>query len=127
MQDFAGPNLSLTKKGRVVVPAWVWDRTDLETLALANNGLSDISDRTGGFKRLRMLDLGHNKLAHLPDALGDLGGLTDFLYLHDNELTTLPEPQRERVRDNPEVVTHMPVLCDHAFTDSPVLVKVAPL
>jgi Leucine-rich repeat (LRR) protein len=65
------------------VPTWVWERTELETLVLADNGLSDLSDRIGGLKKLRMLDLGHNKLAHLPDALGDLGGLTDFLYLHE--------------------------------------------
>ena len=37
-----------------------------------------------------MLDLGHNELTQLPDALGDLDGLTDFLYLHDNRLNTLP-------------------------------------
>src|SRR3984885_5624839 len=91
MQDFAGPNLSLWKKGLGVVPAWVWERTELETLVLAGNGLSELSDRIGCLKKLRMLDLGHNKLACLPDALGDLAGLTDFLYLHDNELTTLPQ------------------------------------
>ena len=73
MQDFAGPNLSLWKKGLGVVPTWVWERTELETLVLADNGLSDLSGRIGGLKKLRMLDLGHNKLAHLPDALGDLG------------------------------------------------------
>ena len=37
-----------------------------------------------------MLDLGHNQLTRVPEALGDLEGLTDFLYLHDNRLTSLP-------------------------------------
>jgi hypothetical protein len=37
-----------------------------------------------------MLDLGHNELTEVPDALGELDGLTDFLYLHDNRLTHLP-------------------------------------
>ena len=121
MKDTADPNLSLWKKGLRVVPTWVWERTELETLVLADNGLSDLSDRIGGLKKLRMLDLGHNKLAGLPDALGDLSGLTDFLYLHDNGLTlfarqrtdrvasvasapceaALPKPQRERIRDLP--------------------------
>jgi len=57
---------------------------------LADNDLSDVSERIGGLKRLRMLDLGHNALTSVPDALGDLDGLTDFLYLHDNQLTALP-------------------------------------
>jgi len=95
MKDTADPNLSLWKKGLGVVPPWVWERTELETLVLADNGLSDLSDRIGGLKKLRMLDLGHNKLAGLPDALGDLSGLTDFLYLHDNRLTALPQSLRQ--------------------------------
>ena len=37
-----------------------------------------------------MLDLGHNALTQIPEGLGDLNGLTDFLYLHDNRLTSLP-------------------------------------
>ena len=41
-------------------------------------------------RKLRMLDLGHNRLTRAPDALGDLEGLTDFLYLHDNRLAVLP-------------------------------------
>src|SRR5216683_2795699 len=94
MKDPADPNLSLWNKGLGVVPTWVWERTELETLVLADNGLSDLSDRIGHLKKLRMLDLGHNKLARLPDALGDLSGLTDFLYLHDNRLTALPQSLR---------------------------------
>ena len=37
-----------------------------------------------------MLDLGHNQLTNVPDALGHLEALTDFLYLHDNQLRSLP-------------------------------------
>ena len=48
MKDSADPNLSLWKKGLGVVPTWVWERTELETLVLADNGLSDLSDRCRG-------------------------------------------------------------------------------
>jgi hypothetical protein len=37
-----------------------------------------------------MLDLGHNQLTSVPEALVDLNALTDFLYLHYNRLTLLP-------------------------------------
>ena len=50
-----------------------------------------MSEQIGRLKNLRMLDLGHNQLTSVPDALGDLDGLTDFLYLHDNRLTSLPQ------------------------------------
>jgi Leucine-rich repeat (LRR) protein len=83
-------HLSLWKKRLGRVPEWVWDRTELETLVLADNELSEVSGQIGRLKNLRMLDLGHNRLTHVPDALADLDGLTDFLYLHDNQLTSLP-------------------------------------
>jgi len=82
-----------------------------QTLILADNELSEVSEQIGCLKNLRVLDLGHNHLTSVPDALGDLDGLTDFLYLHDNQLTslpsslaqlkkiTLPEYQRERFCD----------------------------
>ena len=38
-----------------------------------------------------MLDLGHNLLTALPEAMGDPVGLSDFLYLSHNRLTTLPK------------------------------------
>ena len=57
---------------------------------LADNELSEVSGRVGRLKKLRMLDLGHNRLTEMPDTLADLDGLTDFLYLHDNQLTSLP-------------------------------------
>jgi Leucine-rich repeat (LRR) protein len=84
------PNLNLWKKRLGRVPEWVWERTDLETLVLADNQLSDLSGQIGRMKKLRMLDLGHNRLTHVPDAVAALDGLTDFLYLHDNQLSALP-------------------------------------
>jgi Leucine-rich repeat (LRR) protein len=84
------PNLNLWKKRLGRVPEWVWERIEIETLVLADNQLSEVSGQIGRMKKLRMLDLGHNRLTHVPDALAGLDGLTDFLYLHDNQLTSLP-------------------------------------
>lgn len=89
MQD-PSPQLNLWKKQLGRVPESVWEQTDLETLVLAENDLSEVSGQIGRLKRLRMLDLGHNQLTCVPDALADLDGLTDLLYLHDNRLTSLP-------------------------------------
>jgi Leucine-rich repeat (LRR) protein len=36
------------------------------------------------------VDLGHNRLAEVPEELGDLAELSDFLYLHDNQPEALP-------------------------------------
>ncbi|MGB7683568.1 MAG: leucine-rich repeat domain-containing protein, partial [Candidatus Acidiferrales bacterium] len=83
-------HLNLWKKQLGRVPDSVWAQTDLETLVLADNGLSAVSDQIGRLKKLRMLDLGHNKLTAVPDGLAGLEGLADFLYLHDNQLTSLP-------------------------------------
>ena len=83
-------HLNLWKKQLGCVPDYIWQQTELETLVLADNGLSEVSEQIGRLKTLRMLDLGHNELTRVPEALGDLDGLTDFLYLHDNRLTSLP-------------------------------------
>ncbi|HVN02558.1 MAG TPA: leucine-rich repeat domain-containing protein [Caulobacteraceae bacterium] len=85
-----GPDLSLWKQALGAVPDAVWARTDLRTLILADNDLTEISPRLGGLKALRTLDLGHNRLTALPESLGALEGLSDFLYLHDNRLAALP-------------------------------------
>src|SRR6478672_7429094 len=82
--------LNLWKKQLGAVPDWVWERTDVEALVLADNGLTRVSERIAALNRLRVLDLGHNHLAQVPAALGELEGLTDFLYLHDNRLEQLP-------------------------------------
>ena len=68
----------------------MWNQTELETLVLAENDLTEVSDQIGRLWKLRMLDLGHNQLTRVPDVLADLESLTDFLYLHDNRLTSLP-------------------------------------
>ena len=87
MPPSSRPHLNLWKQQLGVVPETVWERVELETLVLADNGLTSISDGLAKLKRLRMLDLGHNALASLPEAIGELDGLTDFLY----PLDSLPE------------------------------------
>jgi Leucine-rich repeat (LRR) protein len=87
----AMPHLNLWKQQLGHVPDTVWERTDLETLVLADNALCELSEHIARLTRLRMLDLGHNRLTRVPDAIGDLESLTDFLYLHDNRLVTLPD------------------------------------
>src|SRR5258708_25992833 len=81
--------LNLWKKDLRSVPDWVWERTTLETLILADNGLKEVSEKLGELTHLRTLDLGHNHLGSLPESLGKLTELSDFLYLHDNLLTNL--------------------------------------
>jgi Leucine-rich repeat (LRR) protein len=63
-------HLNLWKQNLGIVPEAVWERQDLETLVLADNGLREVSERLGGLRSLRMLDLGHNALASLPEAIG---------------------------------------------------------
>jgi len=87
--------LNLWKKRLGHVPDWVWERTELETLILADNKLMEISDQIGGLQRLRTLDVGHNHLSQLPDTLGDLTGLNGFLYLHDNRLSSIPKSMEQ--------------------------------
>jgi hypothetical protein len=45
--DAHGPNLNLWKHQLGYVPDAVWSRTDLETLVLAENALSELSERIG--------------------------------------------------------------------------------
>jgi Leucine-rich repeat (LRR) protein len=84
-------HLNLWKQQLGRVPDTVWDQIDLETLVLADNRLTEVSVRIGALKKLRMVDLGHNQLTHLPDTIGDLDRLTDFLYVHGNRLASLPD------------------------------------
>src|SRR5260370_21380242 len=83
-------NLNLWPKQLGQVPDSVWQQTEIETLVLADNNLSELSGPIGHLKMLPMLDLGHNQLTQLPDEIGTLPHLTDFLYLHYNPFATLP-------------------------------------
>jgi hypothetical protein len=96
--DGEARHLNLWKQHLGEVPEYVWSRPELETLVLADNGLQTLSPRIGTLTNLRMLDLGHNKLVSVPDAIGDLTNLTDFFYLHDNQLTDLPASLKNLIR-----------------------------
>ncbi len=71
-------HLNLWKQNLGHVPDSIWQQTELETLVLADNGLTEISAQIGSLKKLRMLDLGHNQLTRVPESIGDLKSLTDF-------------------------------------------------
>ena len=97
--------LNLWKKRLGHVPDWVWERTEVETLILADNGLTEISERIGGLQRLRTLDLGHNQLSQLPGTLGGLVGLSGFLYLHD--MYGPPSDCKEKARSRRQVCANV--------------------
>ena len=82
--------LNLWKENLGIVPPEIWNNSKITALIL-DNALSAISPRIGEFQDLRTLDLGHNELAELPNELGTLVKLRDFLYLHDNQLDSLPQ------------------------------------
>jgi Leucine-rich repeat (LRR) protein len=82
--------LNLWKKRLGRVPDLAWEQIELATLILADNDLTELSERIGRLRKLRLLDLGHNLLTNVPQAIGELEGLSGFLYLHDNRLTSLP-------------------------------------
>ena len=83
-------DVNLWKKHLARVPNEVLERLEIETLVLADNDLAELPPKIGNLKHLRMLDIGHNALTQLPEELGQLTGLRDFLYLHDNQLASLP-------------------------------------
>ena len=63
-------HLSFWKARLGHAPDEIWEHTGLETLVLAENDLTELSERVGGLKKLRMLDLGHNALMQVPEAPG---------------------------------------------------------
>lgn len=65
MKD-AGPHLSLWKQRLGSVPDSVWDRTDLETLVLADNEPS--------LSRLGYLNISENAFEQLPEAVTGMSG-----------------------------------------------------
>jgi Leucine-rich repeat (LRR) protein len=108
-------NLWKQQLGRV--PGWVYERTDLETLVLADNGPTEVSDRSDWLAKLHMLDLGHNRLTCVPASLGNLAELTDFVYQHDNRLSPLPCPLARLTR-----LRYLNI-GDNAFTTLPDVVR----
>ena len=62
-------SLNLWKQQLGTLPASLWDNTALETLILADNGLTELPEAIGALTSLRTLDLGHNRLTDLPESL----------------------------------------------------------
>jgi len=62
MPDASASRLSLWKQRLGRVPPSVWEQIGLETLVLADNELSELPEEIGRLKKLRMLDMGHNRL-----------------------------------------------------------------
>jgi len=83
--------LNLWKKQLGRVPDSVWEQTELESLVLAENVLSKVSEQIGRLKRIRMLDLGHNQLTWLPESLC-------------NREFKVPMTAMKRVADAPEAL-----------------------
>jgi len=108
------------------VPDEVWEHPDAETLVLADNGLTDLPPRIGELRNLRMLDLGHNALTSIPGTIR----VTDFLYLHDNQLSSLPSMNLPRLRylnasenqftEFPNAICSMTSLLELRITDNEV-------
>jgi len=106
------------------VPDEVWEHSDAETLVLADNGLTELPLRIGELQNLRMLDLGHNALTSIPGTIR----VTGFLYLHDNQLSSLPVmdlPQlrylnvsENRFTEFPNAICSMTGLIELRFTDN---------
>lgn len=117
-------NLNYWKQQLGRVPDEVWKHSDdVETLVLADNGLTEIPSRIGELRNLRMLDLGHNALTSVPD----LHAAFDFLYLHDNQLSSLPASignprylnlSENRFEEFPNVLCDLDRLIELRMTDN---------
>lgn len=67
------------------LPSWV-GRSPLEVLKLGRNCLEALPTNTTGWSNLRTIELDHNQLTRLPDAVGS----AQVLSAADNQLTALP-------------------------------------
>ena len=83
--------LNYWKQPLAEVPAEVWTTPGLDALVLADTGLEHVPDAIGRLAALRCSISGTTRLRRCRTAFGDLAGLTDFLYVHDNRLTRLPD------------------------------------
>lgn len=81
--DLSGQSLSK-------VPGYVFDRTDLQELNLANNNLEGaLPAEIRHLQNLRVLNLSNNAFTGVPAEIGQLGKL-EILNLSNNQLTGLP-------------------------------------
>ncbi|SCL71273.1 COR domain-containing protein [Micromonospora peucetia] len=80
---------NLSRTGLSALPPELLARTDLETLILYHNHITDLPAEVGKLHRLRKLDLAGNSLTGLPAEIGELKLLRE-LDLGGNLLTTLP-------------------------------------
>ena len=83
-------SLDLSEQGLTKVPAYVFERTDLQSLDLSNNNLTGALQGEIRFLRnLKTLDLSGNKFSGIPAEVGQLKNL-ETLDLSNNLLTGLP-------------------------------------
>ncbi|MEO1396477.1 MAG: COR domain-containing protein [Cyanobacteria bacterium J06634_5] len=66
------------------------DFTNLTSLDLSSNSLTELPESIGNLTNLTSLNLKHNDLTELPESIGNLTNLT-FLNLYQNRIRTLPE------------------------------------
>ncbi len=82
--------LDLSGRGLQAIPAYVFDRTDLEELNVSNNRLTGaIPAEIGRLQSLKILDASHNEMTGVPAEIGRLSEL-QVLDLSYNKLTGLP-------------------------------------
>lgn len=85
-----GRTLDLSNQGLTKVPAYVFDRTDIETLNLSNNALEGaIQAEVCHLQNLKVLNLSNNSFTGVPAEIGQLKNL-EVLDLSNNNITGLP-------------------------------------
>ena len=82
--------LDLSGQGLTAVPAYVFDRTDLESLNVSHNALHGaLQAEVRHLAALRSLDLSYNAFTGVPAEVGQLAAL-EYLNLSHNPITGLP-------------------------------------
>ena len=71
------------------IPGELGNLSNLKSLDLSHNRLTEIPGELGSLSNLESLDLSHNRLTEIPGELGSLSNL-ESLYLSRNELTGIP-------------------------------------
>jgi Leucine-rich repeat (LRR) protein len=92
--------LSFFKNELTTLPGCLWKLTSLRNLNLGDNKITSISEDIINLQHLHTIDLGHNRLQSLPKSIGNLPDLSRFLYLSNNQLTSLPNLEKLDLRWN---------------------------